>query len=66
MTVPSREHGVIDLPDGVADPGWRIGQKVRIVPDHACGVSNMHDEVVAVDGEGVVETWRVIGRGRVR
>jgi D-serine deaminase-like pyridoxal phosphate-dependent protein len=62
----AEEHGVIDLPDGVSDPGWRIGQKVRIVPDHACGMSNMHDEVVAVDGERVVETWRVIGRGRVR
>jgi D-serine deaminase-like pyridoxal phosphate-dependent protein len=62
----AEEHGVIDLLDEVADPGWRIGRKVRIVPDHACGVSNMHDAVVAVEGERVVETWQVIGRGRVR
>jgi D-serine deaminase-like pyridoxal phosphate-dependent protein len=62
----AEEHGVIDLADEVADPGWRIGDRVRIVPDHACGVSNMHDEVIAVDGEQVVDTWRVISRGRVR
>jgi D-serine deaminase-like pyridoxal phosphate-dependent protein len=62
----AEEHGVIDLADGVPDPGWRIGERVRIVPDHACGVSNMHDEVIAVDGETVVDTWRVISRGRVR
>lgn len=62
----TEEHGVIELPPGAADPGWRIGEKVRIVPNHACGAANMHDELVAIDGERVVERWRVIGRGRFR
>jgi D-serine deaminase-like pyridoxal phosphate-dependent protein len=66
ITWAAEEHGVIDLADDVADPGWHIGERVRVIPDHACGVSNMHDEVVAVEGERVVETWRVISRGRVR
>jgi D-serine deaminase-like pyridoxal phosphate-dependent protein len=62
----TEEHGIIELPPGAADPRWRIGEKVRIVPNHACGTVNMHDELVAVDGEQVVERWRVIARGRVR
>lgn len=62
----TEEHGVIELPDGAADPAWRIGERVRIVPNHACGAVNMHDELVAIDGERVVEHWAVIGRGRFR
>jgi D-serine deaminase-like pyridoxal phosphate-dependent protein len=66
ITRATEEHGIIELPAGAADPGWRIGDKVRIVPNHACGCVNMHDELLAVDGEQVLERWPVIGRGRVR
>ena len=62
----TEEHGVIEVPAGAADPGWRIGEHVRIIPNHACGATNMHDELVAIDGERVVEYWPVIGRGRFR
>ena len=62
----TEEHGVIELPPGAADPGWRIGDKVRIIPNHACGAVNMQDELIAVDGEQVVERWPVIGRGMFR
>jgi D-serine deaminase-like pyridoxal phosphate-dependent protein len=66
ITRATEEHGIVELPPGAADPGWRIGDKVRIVPNHACGAVNMHDELVAVDGEQVLERWQVVGRGRVR
>ncbi|HEV8489893.1 MAG TPA: alanine racemase [Candidatus Limnocylindrales bacterium] len=62
----TEEHGIVELPPGASDPGWRIGESVRIVPNHACGAVNMHDELVAVDGERVVERWPVIARGRFR
>lgn len=62
----TEEHGIIDLAPGAADPGWRIGDRVRIIPNHACGATNMHDELVAIDGERVLERWPVIGRGRFR
>jgi D-serine deaminase-like pyridoxal phosphate-dependent protein len=62
----TEEHGVIELPQGADDPGWRIGERVRIIPNHACGAVNMHDELLAVDGDRVVERWPVIGRGRFR
>lgn len=62
----TEEHGIIELPPGAPDPGWRLGESVRIVPNHACGTVNMHDELVAIDGERVVERWPVMARGRFR
>ncbi|MBX3028999.1 MAG: hypothetical protein KF809_02450 [Chloroflexi bacterium] len=62
----AEEHGVIDLPPSVVDPGLAIGDRVRILPNHACGVANMHDELVVVEGERVLDRWPVIARGRVR
>ena len=65
----ARHRGARDHRTGsrtTADPGWRVGDRVRIVPNHACGTVNMHDELVAVDGELVVDRWPVIARGRYR
>lgn len=62
----AEEHGVIDVPPDVADPGFRIGDRVRVVPNHACGLANMHDELVVVDDGRVVDRWPLIARGRVR
>ena len=62
----TEEHGVIELPPNAEDPRWRVGDRVRIIPNHACGAANMHDELVAIDGDRVVEHWPVIGRGRFR
>ena len=58
----SEEHGVIDVAEGDA---VRVGQKVRVLPNHACVVSNLHDRVMAVRGDEVVEQWTVAARGRV-
>lgn len=66
ITRATEEHGIIDLPADAPRPGWSIGDRVRIVPNHACGTVNMHDELVAVDGELVVDRWPVVARGRVR
>lgn len=59
----SEEHGVIDLPAGEDPP---IGTTLEVVPNHACGMLNMHDAVAVVrDGE-VCDWWRVVARGRVK
>ena len=42
-----------------------IGQRVRIVPNHACPVSNLFDQVVLVRGETVLGLLDVAARGRV-
>jgi D-serine deaminase-like pyridoxal phosphate-dependent protein len=58
----SEEHGVIVVEGG--EP-FRVGERVRILPNHACVVSNLHDRVIAVRGETVEAEFRVAARGRV-
>ena len=45
---------------------FRVGERVRILPNHACVVSNLHDRVVVARGERVEGEWSVAARGRVR
>jgi D-serine deaminase-like pyridoxal phosphate-dependent protein len=59
----SEEHGVIDLSACAFKPA--IGERLRIIPNHACVVSNLFDKVTLVSGETVVETIAVTARGRV-
>jgi D-serine deaminase-like pyridoxal phosphate-dependent protein len=42
-----------------------VGERVRVLPNHACVVSNLHDRVLAVRDGRVVEVWRVAARGMV-
>jgi D-serine deaminase-like pyridoxal phosphate-dependent protein len=58
----SEEHGVVEVAEG---DSFRVGQKVRVLPNHACVVSNLHDRVMVVSGEAVVDEWAVAARGRV-
>jgi D-serine deaminase-like pyridoxal phosphate-dependent protein len=39
---------------------------VTIIPNHACGTTNMHDEVVVHRGGEVVATLAIAARGKVR
>lgn len=59
----SEEHGVIEMP--VASDWPRIGERVRIIPNHACVISNLFDTVQLVSGDAVVDTVPVAARGRV-
>jgi D-serine deaminase-like pyridoxal phosphate-dependent protein len=59
----NEEHGVIELDTPSDSP--RIGERVRVIPNHACVVSNLFDVVNLVDGDSVVETVAVAARGRV-
>src|SRR5690554_2126633 len=59
----SEEHGTIDLTGCLDKP--QIGDKIRIIPNHACVVSNLFDRVTLISGDDVVETVTVGARGRV-
>ncbi|MHA6689822.1 D-TA family PLP-dependent enzyme [Devosia sp. A449] len=59
----SEEHGTIDLSACTSKP--KIGDKIRIIPNHACVVSNLFDNVTLISGDQVVETVKVDARGRV-
>jgi D-serine deaminase-like pyridoxal phosphate-dependent protein len=55
------EHGYVELADG---DELELGQQVRIVPNHACVVSNLFAEVALVrDGE-LTGRWPVDARSR--
>ena len=63
ITGLSEEHGTIDLTACTTKPV--IGEKIRIIPNHACVVSNLFETVTLISGNQVVETVPVAARGRV-
>jgi D-serine deaminase-like pyridoxal phosphate-dependent protein len=62
VTGLSEEHGTVTLSGGGT---LRIGDRVRVVPDHCCVVTNLFDEVNLIDGDKVLETLPVAARGRL-
>jgi D-serine deaminase-like pyridoxal phosphate-dependent protein len=58
----SEEHGVLAVEEGER---FRVGERVRVLPNHSCVVTNLHDRVLAVRGEKVEAEWKVAARGRV-
>jgi D-serine deaminase-like pyridoxal phosphate-dependent protein len=58
----SEEHATVRV-----DGRTRLepGDRVHVVPNHACTVSNLVDAVRLVDGDEVIETLSVAARGRI-
>jgi len=58
----SEEHGILDL----SRTDWRprVGDRVRIVPNHVCVSVHLQDRLWGVRGEEVVGEWTVAARGR--
>lgn len=60
----SEEHGHVDFSACARKP--EIGERVTVIPNHACGCTNLHNQVYGVRN-GVVEVvWDVAARGLVR
>jgi D-serine deaminase-like pyridoxal phosphate-dependent protein len=59
----SEEHGVVAVAEGET---FRVGERVRVLPNHACVVANLHDRLVGVSGGHVEAVLEVTARGRVR
>jgi D-serine deaminase-like pyridoxal phosphate-dependent protein len=59
----SEEHGIIDLRSTDWQP--RVGDVVRIVPNHVCIVVHLNDQIHGVRGTVVETAWPVSARGRV-
>ncbi|MGQ9366208.1 D-TA family PLP-dependent enzyme [Azospirillum sp. ST 5-10] len=64
ITRLNEEHGVVDL--SACDRKPAIGERIRILPNHVCVVSNLHDAVVVSRAGTVVDTWPVAARGCTR
>ncbi len=58
----SEEHGILDL----SRTGWqpRVGEQVRIIPNHVCIVTHLNDCIVGIRNGAVVERYEVAARGR--
>jgi D-serine deaminase-like pyridoxal phosphate-dependent protein len=57
----SEEHGQLDL----SATGWRprVGDRVRVVPNHVCASVNLHERLWGVREGRVEGSWFVAGRG---
>lgn len=63
ITMLNEEHASVDLSACAARPA--IGDKLRIIPNHVCVVSNLFDSVHLTEGGMVVEEVPVAARGRL-
>lgn len=60
----NEEHGILRTDGSAARP--KVGEKVRIIPNHACGTTNLHD-YVATHRRGKVESiLPIAARGAIR
>ena len=64
ITGLSEEHGHVDLGSCPTRP--QIGDKVQIVPNHACRVSNLVDRVIFHRSGVVLRAQMVAARGTVQ
>ena len=60
----SEEHGFLDIAKINDKP--KVGDLVRITPNHVCPVTNLFDKVVIVKGSEVLGAVRVDARGTVQ
>lgn len=60
----SEEHGMLEL----SGTRWRprVGERVRVVPNHVCVSVNLSERLFGVEGGGLIRSWPVAGRGRER
>ena len=54
----SEEHGVAR-----AEEGFKLGEKIRFFPYHACTCANLSDEIIGFRGGRVEVVWPVRARG---
>jgi D-serine deaminase-like pyridoxal phosphate-dependent protein len=60
----SEEHGFLDISKVNDKP--KVGDVLRITPNHVCPVSNLFDKVVFVKGDEVLGAVKVNARGTVQ
>lgn len=59
----SEEHGILKVKP---DCSLQIGDKIEIIPNHACTVVNLFDEIHLIRNEELADTWEIKGRGMVQ
>ncbi|MHB8624949.1 MAG: D-TA family PLP-dependent enzyme [Aggregatilineales bacterium] len=59
----SEEHGHGDFSKCARRPA--IGERVTVIPNHCCVVTNLFDQIVGVRGNNVEVIWDVAARGKL-
>ena len=63
ITGLNEEHGMVDLSQCAEKP--KIGDKVRVIPNHVCVVTNLFDTVTLIEDGDVIAHLPVAARGKV-
>lgn len=58
----SEEHGIVRLPKGYRK--IKIGEKLEIIPNHACVIPNLMEYLYIFKGNDVIAKWPVLCRGK--
>lgn len=64
LTGLSEEHGWIAAPEGRG--AIRVGDRLRILMNHACACVHLHEQAYAHRGDEVVACYRVAARGKLQ
>jgi D-serine deaminase-like pyridoxal phosphate-dependent protein len=62
ITRLSEEHGIVDVARSARKP--EVGERIRIVPNHVCVVTNLHDEIILHRDGTVLAKLPVYLRGK--
>jgi D-serine deaminase-like pyridoxal phosphate-dependent protein len=54
------EHAILHSEEPIDIP---VGERLRVIPNHACTCVNLHDRMVVVENDAVVDAWSVDARG---
>ena len=60
----SEEHGTVDFSDCSVKP--KIGDRITVIPNHCCSVTNLFNEIIALRDGSVETVWPVAARGTVK
>lgn len=56
----SEEHGIVEI----LNEDFTTGEKIRIIPNHACAVSNLFDKAYLVDHKEIIAEYNIACRGK--
>ena len=60
----SEEHGHVDVSS--CDKSPEVGERLEIIPNHCCSVTNLYDVVYGIRGNFVEKIWEVAARGCIQ
>lgn len=61
ITRLSEEHGIVDNPK----KNYKIGDRMQVIPNHACTVMNLFDEAYLVNNGKIIRKYKIAARGKM-